>query len=281
MNRRPFHYPTNRPAADPARMPLALIGMDDPDATAYIAAIVANGATVTAANRKAINQFFKTGKLESWYSLIKRLYLPIWGIQSANEICLVSRESGSFTASGVTHAAGYVQGNGSTGSFSTGKTSADLQMSIGSRFFLLLTYQKSATKNCVLGVRDDAINRALFGSEIAGTGFYASGTAIALRLTGAVDGILIASDTSSSGRFLLCRKTSGVTTLSETTPNTTTVPTGAIYAMAYNDNGVATGHSNASESAWGFGTSLSVSQATALSSAIKTLWETCTGLTLP
>ena len=45
----------------------------DPSAKAYINAVVAAGATVSGAQRTAINNFYKTGKSDGWYSSLKRL----------------------------------------------------------------------------------------------------------------------------------------------------------------------------------------------------------------
>jgi hypothetical protein len=98
-----------------------VIGALDPDAKAYIAAVETAGATVSGGQKAAINTFFKTGKSEGWYSNIKRLYLPIWAAAAPNAIDMIDLGSGTFNG-GVTHAAGYVQGNGSTGYFDTGST---------------------------------------------------------------------------------------------------------------------------------------------------------------
>jgi hypothetical protein len=90
----------------------------DPDAKGYIDAVVTAGATVSATQKKAINTFVKTGKSDGWYSSIKRMYLPIWASAAPNAIDMIGRTSGTFNGT-VTHGAGYVQGDGSTGYFNT------------------------------------------------------------------------------------------------------------------------------------------------------------------
>ncbi len=69
----------------------------DPDAKAYINAVVGAGATVTSTQRNAINNFYKTGKKDGWYSQLKRMYLPIWAAASPNAIDMVVRTSGTST----------------------------------------------------------------------------------------------------------------------------------------------------------------------------------------
>ena len=90
----------------------------DADAQAYIAAIEADGVTVTVEQKAAISTFVVSGKDAGWYSELKRLYLPIWAAAAPNARCLVSGTSGTFVG-GVTHSAGYVTGNGTTGYFRT------------------------------------------------------------------------------------------------------------------------------------------------------------------
>lgn len=93
----------------------------DPDALAYIAAIEAQGATVTGAQKTAISDFVAAEKAASRWTGLKRFYLPVWGIAAANAICMKSLTSGTFSG-GVTHAAGYVEYNGTSGSFNANAT---------------------------------------------------------------------------------------------------------------------------------------------------------------
>jgi hypothetical protein len=87
----------------------------DPDARAYIAAVETAGGTVSATQRTAVSDFYRAGKSAGWYSSIKRLYLPIWASAAPNAIDMIGLTSGTFIGT-VTHAAGYAQGDGTTGS---------------------------------------------------------------------------------------------------------------------------------------------------------------------
>jgi len=97
----------------------------DPDARLYIAAVEAvlpsnNIATAlpNASNpKRIISDFIKAEKAASRWTLHKRIYLPIYANAAASAVDIVSQTSGEFTLSGVTHAAGYVQGDGTSGYF--------------------------------------------------------------------------------------------------------------------------------------------------------------------
>jgi len=92
-----------------------MVGGLDPSAKGYIDAVTAAGATVTSAQRGYINNFYKSAKAD-YYTSLKRLYLPIWGVAAANAIDMIGLTSGTFVG-GVTHASGYITGNGTTGYF--------------------------------------------------------------------------------------------------------------------------------------------------------------------
>tara|TARA_R110002110_G_scaffold391273_1_gene604564 strand:+ start:66 stop:869 length:804 start_codon:yes stop_codon:yes gene_type:complete len=98
--------------------PLGFMGGGDADALAYIANLISAGENPTGAQVAAINDFYASGKSEGWYSDLVRLYLPIWGAASPNSLDLIGGASGTWVG-GVTHSAGYVQGNGTTGYFRT------------------------------------------------------------------------------------------------------------------------------------------------------------------
>ena len=91
-------------------------GSIDADAAAYLALLSAQGVAVTGAQSSAIDAFYVTGKDEGWYSLLKRMYLPIWAAAGPSAIDMIGLTSGTFVG-GVTHSAGYVTGNGTTGYF--------------------------------------------------------------------------------------------------------------------------------------------------------------------
>lgn len=255
----------------------------DPDAKGYIEAVVAAGATVTLTQRTAINNFVKGEKAGSRWTLLKRIYLPIWAAAAPNAICMTSLTSGTFNGT-VTHAAGYAKGNGTTGYFDTGVGAVALGCSTGNASLFALV--KSYT---------DVSEQGLIGAV---TGGLASGNQIRLQSTNfnfvhptllgnvsiaaSTGGIHVGCATSTSNRYSLRRGSSGVTSAVQTTTEITSLLSINIYAMCRNlGTASPNSFSSAEMGAYGAGLSLSTQQATDFSLALKNLWETCTGLTLP
>jgi hypothetical protein len=258
----------------------------DPDAKAYVDAVVAAGATVTGTQSKAISDFVKTGKTDGWYSSIKRLYLPIWELASPNAIDLVSTNSGTFSGT-VTHSAGYVQGNGSTGYFNTGVSASGLSLTNESAMLSVLIYQAGTGSG----------NQAFLGAYPSGTAacvFTSTNTAVRLicmdnATTGtngtlaraSQNGVLTATRISGTHSYRI-RTSSGVSSiLSYDTSAAGTPPTSNFFAMSYNSFGSPTQYSNAQFGAIVVGLGISDGDSDNYSSALKTMWETCTSLTIP
>jgi hypothetical protein len=103
-----------------------------PDA-AYIAALTAAGATVTAPQQAAISTFISDEIAAGRWDGIKRLYFPVWGVAAANAICMKSLTSCTFNGA-VTHGAGYIQG-GDGKNITLGTTLAELGLSASSHYF--------------------------------------------------------------------------------------------------------------------------------------------------
>ena len=256
----------------------------DPDAEGYIDAVVAAGGAVSGGQRSAINTFYKTGKADGWYSSLKRLYLPIWGVAAANAICMRSLTSGTFVGS-VTHGAGFVLSDTTTGYMDTNVGITTLGLSLSSYHFAGL-YKASAAK----------ANSYLFGSQsgsnvnrmfISATTYTADlSSAVLGRASGTVAsgdrlGIFTFSG-AASARFLKRRKTSGVTTLGSTTTTITAQPNNVNVAfLALNTSGVVSNFCGEEIGAFSIGLELTDAQDTAYSLALKNLWEGTTGLTLP
>ena len=95
-------------------------------AAAYIAAITAAGATVTAPKQAAISTFISGEIAAGRWDGIKRLYFPVWGLAAANAICMKSLTTGTWTGGAVTHAAGYVYANRFGGYMDTNTTLASV-----------------------------------------------------------------------------------------------------------------------------------------------------------
>jgi len=263
----------------------------DPDAAAYIAALTGDGVTVSAAQRTAIDTFYRTGKDEGWYSSLKRLYLPIWAAAAPNARCMVSGTSGTF-AGGVTHAAGYVQGNGSTGYFDFGvsPTTAGITVSQGMLAALVKSADTSSgTFDTIIGATGLASAGQVEILEISANypqgAVGRDGTTIPIASGSTmtpVSGIFVVNRRSGPSLKLHQRKASGVVRSAEVLTQATEITTQNMFAMAQNRNGSSFGHSDCQVGAYamglGYASDALVDQFTA---ALKTLWETCTGLTLP
>ena len=260
----------------------------DPDAKAYIDAVVAAGATVTSTQRTAINNFVKGEKAGSRWTLMKRLYLPIWGVAAPNAICMTSLTSGTFNG-GITHASGYVSSNGTTGYFLLDQAPASLGLTTSSgNFFVLVTGAAAINGNTELGRVQDANNNSRSGFSSGGPNFRGIRVFAASSLTYAETdsrSILVVSRTTATTNSSYKRTSSGfVTTVNEgsaTSPLVGTVQ--PMVYMASNNNGVISGFSPSSIrfGSYGMGLGMTSIQVENFSAGLKTLWETCTGLALP
>jgi|694.fasta_scaffold62437_5 hypothetical protein len=262
----------------------------DPDAKSYINAVAATGVTVTQTQKNAINAFVESEKAASRWTLHKRLYLPIWSLASANAIDMVTRASGTFVGS-VTHASGYIQGNGSTGYFNTNVTPSALSQTLSSASLTALVTQAPsgvAAATAIGSIDGSDTSKLVEFSHLSGVAvIFRSMTATGI---GAVQAILarssqvgiFVSSREGGDRRIIQRVTAGVSTLVNTTgANAGTVPvTGTVQMLRSGFSGGAA----YSDGRYGFfAASLgqTVSQSQAFSLNVKTLWETCTGLTIP
>ena len=98
----------------------------DADARLYIAAVeTALGTPIATALPNAVNpkriisDFIKAEKAASMWSMHRWLNLTIFNNSAASSIDMVAGNVGQFALSGVNHAAGYVQGDGTSGYFDT------------------------------------------------------------------------------------------------------------------------------------------------------------------
>jgi len=265
----------------------------DSDAAAYIAAVVAAGGTVSDTQRTVINTFYKTGKADGWYSSLKRMYLPIWGVAAPNAIDLVTRTSGTFVG-GVTHSAGFVQNDGATGYFITDGTVASIGCTLnGTGVFSLMTAESAVA----------GFSGPLFGSRGASV-------ASTIRLSGGFDGINnsfaisghnslansqfhngIGTDQRAIVHILrinntnvvgLTRKTAGTTNTLLNNVSSSLNSTRPMAFMASNASPILSYlESRLQNGAWGMTEGFTVAQSENFTLALKNLWETSTGLTLP
>lgn len=261
----------------------------DPDAKLYIATVeAALGATIGSAlpnasrdPKKIISDFYVAERDDVRYSLHKRIHLPIYANMSANSIDMVARAVGSFTGSGVTHGAGFVQGNGTTGYFNINTTLGAIGLT-------------SSNGSYIMGLKSESslTNRGNSGALDA-SGYFVDfrfDTVSGRRLT------WLQPDTNPLGTFDTSQRTGVIVTnrtssLEYTIHNDTADLGTRIFAsglpgvnpfiMARNNNGNPDLFGNSEIGFFGFGLGMSASNARAYAAAMKNLWENLTGLTLP
>jgi hypothetical protein len=256
--------------------------MDD-NAAAYISAVEAAGATVTGAQRTFINDFYVAAKAD-YYTSLKRLYLPIWGVAAANAIDMIGLTSGTFNG-GVTHGAGFVQGNGTTGYFDFGVSPNSAGLSNNNGLISSLIYEESSPRQSLIGSRDGFAAREVSLFEISNTsfiGFIGRGFGVdtyPILAFSPRTGIATCQRTGADVELHL-KKSSGDTNASLNTGISATILTSRnTYAMATNNDGTASGFTNAKMGSYALG--LYNANIVDFHTHLKTLWEGCTGLTLP
>lgn len=254
----------------------------DADANAYIAAVEAAGATVTSTQRNAIDDFYVAAKTNSYYTSLKRLYFPIWGVAAANAIDMISLTSGTFNG-GVTHGAGFVQGNGTTGYFNAGNFGT-LGLSKTDFSSTICIYDITNTDGATYWGLGNARFTAIRRQNATNTERYycSNGAFPAVPPTGIIN------LTINGSRLLTTRQvTAGFSTLENVAVPAGTFPTGDVYVMGYNlagDSGTSNTPIITCDGKLGFygwGLALSDAQNQAFSAGMKTLFEGTTGLNLP
>jgi hypothetical protein len=257
----------------------------DADALAYVNAVKAAGGTVTGAQTTAINTFVKAGKTAGWWASLKRMYLPIWAVAAPNAIDMVTKGSGTFVG-GVTHASGYVSGNGTTGYFNTGfnPSSGGLTNAnawIGNLWYDLSgnhhtgVYAASGTSLLIFSLASGTLRSEICGS----TRRYDE----ALGSLAACNGIFSANRIGGTLRHRLLRSSGLTVDVDVSSTAEGTIPNGNFYFMARNRIDTASVdqfgiHRNG---AYWLGDAPSGDLDESFIASLKTLWETCTGLTLP
>jgi hypothetical protein len=259
------------------------VGGLDPDAKAYIDAVVAAGGTVSGGQKSAINTFYKTGKSDGWYSLLKRMYLPTWGVAAPNAIDMIALGSGTFNGT-VTHGAGFVQSDGTTGYFiddsfaNSGLTITDFYLAV-----LALTSSGSTSSSLVsngassgfTGIRRQSASQSQ--QIFAGTlGDAVSGDPVGV-MSLAVD---------STTLRLARRLSSGRTVLQSGSNPGGTLPLSDLTWMCRNNTNAAGVVNDASHttSEWGGGALanyMSDDEDALFTFAMRQLHQSITGLTLP
>ena len=257
----------------------------DEDAVAYLTAIEGDGAGVTWAQAVAVSDFVVAQKASGAWAALKRLYIPTWGVAAANARCLVSATSGTFNGS-VTHGAGYINGDGSTGYFDVGSDPATLGCTTGSAWMGALW--TNAAGNAQAGTYQ-SFSKSLILAHLTTT----TPDVLRSELCGSTRRFSDPVTTDPNGIFSANRR-SGVTrhrqliasgldvNVDHTQADAGTIPTNNFYWLARNNNGTADAFFNATRhGAMWLGTGAADSIDETFCANLKTLWETITGLSLP
>ena len=264
----------------------------DPDAAAYIAAVeAALSSSISGDQKNAINTFFKTGKSDGWYSSLKRLYLPIWADASANALCMVSGTSGTFSVPGGVDNSnvGYVQGNGTSGFFRSDTSAFSVGRTESTGLDFILVNQAPTQNGWYCGGTSTLFSRRC-GIQSSATAIIGLSNTTTTQISASLsqasqNGIFCSSRTASNLLSMFRRTSSGFSSIATpvTTTETVTAPTTKWVAMARaGDNDIfASLFTNARMGSYGFGIGLTSTNAEAFTLALKNLWETASGLTLP
>ena len=256
-------------------------------AARYIGAVESAGASVSADQKTAIDSFFKQGKTDGWFSSMRRIYLPIWGLVAPNAIDMISNISGLFSG-GVTHGSGFVKGNGTSGTFRSDASASGVgrSESTGIDFVLIKSAPTIAGWFCG-GTSNSFTRRCGLQSTAVGVTGYSNTNTTAGGFTLARSsqvGIIASSRTANNLFDFYHRTSSGFSKVrTVTTTETVAAPTTLWRALSRTEDvsTVSSSWIDAEMGAYGFGLGLNETQTDNFTLAVKTLWETCTGLTLP
>ena len=262
----------------------------DSDAAAYVAAIETEGATPTDDQKEAIDTFFVNAKSAGYYTSLYRLYLPIWGAAAPNAKCLVSLTSATFTGS-FTHASGYVNPTSASAAnqFVLNYSLLDDDATEEDAHLMGLAYDDTSPQD--RGI--PSANQTLIGSgPITSVSIRINSTSSGVRPQACWLGASQAPGSIGSHGVMIADRLSGTTALhrldgsgsSDTTNTASLTGTYANYPLIGFGSAIsgasATQSTNAKAGALGVGLGLGLGDRVSYAGHIKTLWETCTGLSL-
>lgn len=237
--------------------------------------------TLTKIKLDAINDFIKTGKAAGWYSSLKRLYLPIWADAAANAIDMISRTSGTFTATGVDHSnVGYVQGNGTSGNL-TDNANANTHITSTNLFIgVLMKTAHSATFRASIGCGTADSNLVIQSNAIASTTIYGAGVGSTVSVSGTVTNNAGITSLAFNGttRRLRLRRTNGVTLVGSNTTASAGVVSASPITIMSRESGL---YTDAQIGAAFVANDNGDTTNDSFTLALKNLWETASNLTLP
>jgi hypothetical protein len=270
-------------------------GATDADAVAWIDAVIAASGVLLSSERSTkiiASDFFsalKTDASGNLFTLLGRTYFPVWGVAAANAICCKSLTTGTFTGT-LTHSAGFVTGDGSTGYFDGGATPSAAGCLLGSTHaFVLLNRAGAATPTAstvFLGAQDSSTQSRLTLQVPSTVANYAAlgpnnSTSLAAASGQNYRGVYLSSRAGSAERFLGRNIVSGWELgASDTTSSQLLNTTINMAYMANNNNNTIGNYSNFPTGAYGIGLGMTQAQAEKFTQTVKNFWETLTGLNI-
>ena len=255
---------------------------------AYIAALTAAGATVTAPKQAAISTFISGEIAAGRWDGIKRLYFPVWGSAAANAICMKSLTTGTFVGS-IDHGSGYAKPNDSLSGMRANTSLPDIGITKESWHFTVLFYELNDNEGFFWGRDPNTDFSALTdfvsgeeGFEYVGSFFrvsnrnHTSNSTIPrlLSIFGTANTVSIKNRDSYSEASIYSFSSGSST-------NTVDFVDGNFSVMALDLSGNPINGNRSKYGLFSFGNTMSDAQDTAYTLALKNLWETVTGLTLP
>ena len=265
-------------------------GALDPDARLYITEVEAALGTpiatalpsATSNPKRILSDFIKAEKAAGMWSMHKRIYLPIYNNSSASAVDMVSLTRGTFFG-GITHAAGYVQGDGTSGYFDTlinWNTFATVDNATIGTINLIGPSLTQRTSIGVGSTNATSISVASENSTITPQCAWA-GAGVSIALAG-TDGVQLASRFNNVTR-LIRRSASGIIENTNSAALTGSVINSPITLMARRTASGAnfSQYSNAQIGGGIISLGMTSTQLADYSLNLKNLYESLTGLSLP
>jgi len=257
-------------------------------AARYISAVEAAGASVTQTQKTAIDAFFKKGKSEGWLSPMRRVFLPIWGTALPSAIDMCSGASGTFIGT-PTYGTSTVS-FASSAYFNTGTSFSAQGLTASSGYIFTLVTAWTGVLNAISGSGSGGNITALYRSDannlrLRYSGFTESSGQITATGNAGTLGV-ISGSRQGGDRKIYRRSNTGRSQVATLTAGNFGAPQASnVLFSAINlidsAGGSAPSTMVSTLGPFGFGLGLTDAQDSAFTLAIKTLWETCTGATLP
>jgi hypothetical protein len=211
---------------------------------------------------------------------IKRLYFPVWGVAAANAICMKSLTSGTFSGP-MTHAAKGVYAIGFSSNMNTNTNLGSLGITKDSYHFALLM-PEGAEENYSLPF---SVNNTVEGNSIYAlwSDGFSSLRIMEKVFSGSIvtnlPSIMTTGNDSVAGNIYFKERLSGSTGVDTIAGSVTTAfPSNNLFIIG---SSIPDSAMNQPIGAFSASTELSSAQDTAYTTALKTVWETVTGLTIP